>query len=45
MLCVPAGPSPLDKLFEVPGVPDEDDDVEEKEEIVADLGDGDDEGE
>ena len=38
------GPSPLDKLFEQAGIPDDDDELE-KEELIAELGDEDDDGE
>jgi DNA-directed RNA polymerase subunit beta' len=41
---VPAGPSPLDALFQHAGVPDDDDDVEE-EEMVAEVDGDDDEDE
>jgi len=40
----PAGPSPLDALFQHAGVPDDEDEVEE-EELVAEVGDEEDEGE
>ncbi len=40
----PAGPSPLDKLFEQVGVPDEEDELE-KEELIAETSDDDDDGE
>ena len=39
-----AGPSPLDKLFEQVGVPDEEDEIE-KEELIAETSDDDDDGE
>ena len=39
-----AGPSPLDKLFEHAEIPDDDDELE-KEELIAEVGDEEDEGE